>query len=302
MTYWLYQYLGNLSPGELAEDRVLAGVREAEDGGDVLRGFAIEADEDREGIRWSYHRDLGRTRLVVLDSRVGRVLEEGKRSIFDDDEHEWLWEQVTGDFDHLLLATSDPFLLTPGIHYLEAWNEAVCDGVWGKQAARVGERIRRRLDLDHWPAFKRSFDCLADLLRSVGSGERGPAPSSIVVLSGDVHHAYLTDVAFPRGSGVSSHVYQAVCSPFRNPLDDHERRAIELGLTRGATLFAKALARAAGVGAPPIRWRFSEGPFFDNQVATLTLDGRDASLALEKTIPGEAHERHLETVFSRRLT
>jgi hypothetical protein len=301
MTYWLYQYLGNMAPHELAEDRLLAELREAEDGGDILRRFAIQADEDREGIRWSYHRDLGRTRLVVMDSRIGRVLEEGKRSILDDHEHGWLWEQVSGDFDHLLLATSDPFLLTPAFHHLEAWNEAVCDGAWGPRAAWVGERIRRALDLDHWPAFKHSFDRLADLLRAVGSGERGPPPASIVVLSGDVHHAYLADVAFPRGSGVRSHVYQAVCSPFRNPLEDHERRAIKLGLNPAVTLITRALARAAGVEDPPIRWRFSEGPFFDNQVATLGLAGREASLKLEKTIPGEAHERRLEQVFSRRL-
>jgi hypothetical protein len=301
MTYWLYQYLGNLAPHELAEDRLLAAIREAEDGGEVLRRFAIEADEDREGIRWSYHRDLGRNRLVVMDSRIGRVLEEGRRSIFDDHEHGWLWEQARGDFDHLLLATSDPYLLTPAIHYLEAWNEAVCDGAWGRRAAQVGERIRRALDLDHWPAFKRSFDCLADLLRAVGSGERGSPPASIVVLSGDVHHAYLADIAFPRGSGVRSRVYQAVCSPFRNPLDKQERRAILLGLNPAMALLARALARAAGVEPPSIRWRFSEGPFFDNQVATLRLEGREAWLKLEKTTPGEAHERRLETVFRRRL-
>ena len=45
------------------------------------------------------------------------------------------------------------------------------------------------------------------------------APASIVTLSGDVHHAYLFEVAFPRGSGARSAVWQAVCSPYRNPLD-----------------------------------------------------------------------------------
>ena len=34
------------------------------------------------------------------------------------------------------MATSDPFLLSHGNHYLEAWSEAVCDGAWGKPAAR----------------------------------------------------------------------------------------------------------------------------------------------------------------------
>src|SRR3712207_8062569 len=45
--------------------------------------------------------------------------------------------------------------------------------------------------------------------------------SSIVTLSGDVHHAYLAEVAYPRGSGVRSAVWQAVCSPFRNRSEEH---------------------------------------------------------------------------------
>jgi hypothetical protein len=36
-------------------------------------------------------------------------------------------------------------------------------------------------------------------------------------------------------------------------------------------------------------------------VATLTLDGRAARIKLEKTSPGEAEERSLETSFERRL-
>ena len=37
-----------------------------------------------------------------------------------------------------LVATSLPLLLAPGLHHLEAWNEAVCDGAWGGSAARAG--------------------------------------------------------------------------------------------------------------------------------------------------------------------
>jgi hypothetical protein len=62
------------------------------------------------------------------------------------------------------------------------------------------------------------------------------------------------------------------------------------------------VARAAGVPDPEIRWRFLEGPFFDNQVASLTLDGGAADLRLEKTVPGEVEEHRLETTFKRRLT
>ncbi len=41
-------------------------------------------------------------------------------------EAEWRWvtESVSGDWEHVVLATSLPVLLPPGIHALEAWNGA----------------------------------------------------------------------------------------------------------------------------------------------------------------------------------
>jgi hypothetical protein len=44
-----------------------------------------------------------------------------------------------------------------------------------------------------------------------------------------------------------------------------------------------------------------EGPYFDNQVATLALDGRRAAMTLEKTKPGRGEERTLQTSFRRQL-
>ena len=59
--------------------------------------------------------------------------------MLDQDEWRWIEEHATGDFDHLVLATSLPFLLAPGLHHLEAWNEAVCEGAWGR-TGRAGRR------------------------------------------------------------------------------------------------------------------------------------------------------------------
>jgi hypothetical protein len=221
------------------------------------------------------------------------------------DEHEWDWlsQHARGDFDHLLLATTLPWLLTPAMHHLEAWNEAVCDGAWGGPAARAGERVRQGLDLEHWAAFDESFDRLAALTREIGAGEHGsPPPASIVALSGDVHHAYLADVAYPRGAGVRSRVWQAVCSPVRNPLDGHERHAIRAAMSRPAAVLAHALARAAGVEDPDVRWRVCDGPWFDNQIATLDVRGRTLRLEIERALPGRHRDdRRLETVLDRRL-
>ena len=289
MSYWIYQHIGNLSPDEHRDDGLLAKVQQADDGGPILREFAYRADRETEGTRWSYHRDIGNSRLVVIDSRCGRVLDEGSRSMLDEDEWTWVEEHATGDFDHLLIATSLPWLLAPAMHHLEAWNESVCGGAWGPLAAKVGEKIRQALDLEHWAAFNESFDRLAELQRAVGAGERGEPPASIVTLSGDVHHAYLSEVAFRRGSDVKSAVFQATCSPLRNPLDSNERRAIEAAMTKSAFVLARGLSRSAGVESEPVRWRsVGKSPWFDNQVATLELRGRRNDFRLEKAIAGGA--------------
>jgi hypothetical protein len=221
----------------------------------------------------------------------------------DDDEWEWICQRLTGGHDHLVIATSLPLLLGHGMHFLEAWNEAVCAGAWGGAAARAGEKLRRALDLEHWAAFGESFERLTTRLREVGAGLHGPPPASITVLSGDVHHAYLSEVAFRRDAGVRSAVWQAVCSPFRNPLDARERRVIRFGASRTGHVLGRAVARAAGVGDPDLRWRMVEGPFFDNQVATLDVHGRRARLLVERTRPGDgaAGRPGLHECFSRQL-
>ncbi len=301
-SYWLYQFIGNLSPELLRESELLARVRKADDGWEVLRAFAANDRGVRDGARWSYCRDLGRTRLLVVDSRCGRVLEEGRRSLLNEEEWKWVEQHLQGQFDHLLIGTSDPFLLAPGLHPVERWGEAICAGAWGERWARLGEKLRRALDFDHWAAFGESFERLAKLLERAGSGGFGPAPASITVLSGDVHHAYLAEVAYPRSAEVESSVWQAVCSPFRNALDERERRVIEAGDTRAGLLAGRALARLAGVSSEPIRWRLVEGPFYDNQVATLLIDGRRCELKLERTIGDpETDHRELHTSFERRL-
>jgi len=297
MSYWLYQHLGNLSPPELAENKLLPRLRRAKDGGKLLREFARKADREVEGLRWSFYRDFGRTRLIAIDCRAGRVLEEGKRLMIDDEEWDWLCGKAEGDFDHLLLAMADPYLLAPGIHDVQAWNEAVCGGAWGEPAASLGERIRESLDLDHWASFPKAFRRLTNLITEVGQGKRGRPPASIVALSGDVHNAYLAQVGFRRGTGVESNVYQAVCSPIRNPLDAKERRAQRFGTTPLASLIGRAFRVSAGVPPPDIRWRFVREPSFENQIATLELDGRSALLRVERPVERDGSEPVLEPVF-----
>jgi hypothetical protein len=300
-SYWVYQHLGNLSPRELDDNELYAKVRGNPDATEVLREWAHEIGGTAAGVRWSFCRDVGGVRAIFMDSRAARVLDRERRSIFDDETWEWIVSHAEGDFDHLLIATTVPYLLSPGFDRLEAWNERLCDGAWGGLAARASEKLRRAVDFDHWAAFQFSFRRLRRLLEEVGAGKRGRAPATIAIVSGDVHHAYVAEMGFRPEAGVESSVVQVVCSPYRNPLDRRERRVVRAGFSRPFTAFARGLARLAGAPAPGLGWRTVEGPYFDNQVATLRLDGRRASVRLDKTVAGEEDERALEKTFERRL-
>lgn len=302
MSYWIYQHLGNLSPEELQHDELFQHARRGEQGGEFsrrLREFAARADRHPDAYRWSFHRDFGDVRLLVVDSRAGRVLGPGRRDMLDPSHWQWLEQHLSGDFRHLLIGTSLPIMLGHGIHYLEAWNEAVCDGAWGRWFAKRGERIRRKVDLEHWSAFQTSFRRIVDLIRAVAAGERGRAPA--IVLSGDVHHVYLARASFPH-SPVHSAVYQAVCSPFRNPLGARNRRIMRAGWSAPIAALAKALARLAGVKPAEVRWGLChDKPWFDNQIGVLELTDAEASIRFEKSLPGDADSPRLEQVFVYRL-
>jgi hypothetical protein len=194
-----------------------------------------------------------------------------------------------------------PFLLVPAFHHIEAWNEAVCGGAWGRWATGWGEKFRRALDCEHWAAFNFSFRRLERILLEVASGRRGRPPATILGLGGDVHHAYLAEAGFRKDAGAQSAVYQAVCSPFRNPLDRHERLTVQLGTRRGVERAAHALARSARVPDPIMRWRLVQPPTFDNQFATLELDGGSALVRIERTERTDPGGHRIATSLERRL-
>jgi hypothetical protein len=282
MAYWLYQHLGNLSPPELAEERLIAEVGQDEDAGPRLRRFAHMSDRESAASRWAFHRDFGRSRLVVVDSRAARVLTGDAREMVDEAEWRWISEHLSGSYDHLIVASTLPVFMLKGIHHLEAWNEAICARAWGGLAARLGERMRRGLDLDHWPAFGRSFDTMVGLLDQLARGAAGGAPpATITLIGGDVHTAYIAEITL--GNGQRSRVHQVVCSPFRNPLDAREQRMVRAAASRAVGMVARALARMAGVRRPAADWRFVSGPTFDNSIAVLELDERAARVTVSRS-------------------
>jgi len=285
-SYWVYQHVGNLSPDERDADPVWQRiVAHAEGGGDdeldltqALDDLAERVDEDPTTYRWSYAREFAGVRLVVVDSRAARVLERDRRSLLDDDELAWLDGQMRGDVKHLFVGTSLPFLLPTGLHYLEAWNEAVGNGAWGPRSAKYGEKLRRAVDLEHWGAFQHAFHAVAKMAQEVADGRRGKAPQTVTFLSGDVHHSYVSEVDRPHWAG-SSRIIQAVCSPIRNPLPRKMRFATAVLAYAVAGPVGKLVARSAKVPDAPFRWHNIAGPWFDNSIAV--LEDRDDGLAVQ---------------------
>jgi hypothetical protein len=280
-SYWVYQHLGNLSPAAREQDDLWRVVRagassDAEvDLTERLDAFAARVDAEPTSYRWSYARDIEDVRLVVLDSRAARVLDPDNRSMLDPEELAWLDEHMRGGFRHLLVGTSLPFLLSPGLHHLEAWDEALVGGAWGRLGSRFGEWLRQTVDLEHWAAFQHGFAEVAEMALSVAHGERGPAPETVTFLSGDVHHSYISEVRHVRGrQGSRSRVLQAVCSPIRNPLPRSMRFATAV-LSYGLAGPMGALAgKSAHVPDPPFTWGLLKGPWFDNNLGVFE-DGPD---------------------------
>jgi hypothetical protein len=301
--YWVFQHIGNLAPEDLAAGDLYGKVRAADDAGELLAA-AMDTEGRQTGhSRWSFAREVGDARLIVIDSRAGRDVTPGRRALIGDAEWDWIREQATRPARHLLLASSVPFLLAPGLHHAEAFDEALADGAWGGRAgAWAGEKLRRVAVMDHWASFQRTFHRLAELLDDVAHGRCGDAPASIVLLSGDVHHCYLAEVGFRHGAGAHSPTWQAVCSAFRKELAPHERRVLALGHTGLAERVGRRLARAIGVPPLPLDWRVVERPAYGNQVATLSLDGDQARVSVEAVADGTWDAPVLTLAFARDLT
>jgi len=275
--YWVHQHLGNLGADERHADELWRLVTAYDGPGeldvsDVLDALADRADQHPETYRWSYSRDFDtQARLVVVDSRAARVLEPDRRSMLDHGELMWLDAQLRGDVDHVLIGTSLPFLLGPGLHHAESFGEAIAEGAWGRPGKWAGERFRQGADLEHWAAFERGFRDVAEIVVELATGRRGRAPRTITFLSGDVHHSYVAE-AHPRHGVAASRIVQAVCSPIRNPLPRKMRAVVGFAATRASTGIGRLLSLAAGVPLEPLRWAVTHGPWYANNLAVLELD------------------------------
>jgi hypothetical protein len=130
--------------------------------------------------------------------------------------------------------------------------------------------------------FNRSFEQLCEWLHAIVRGTDGvDPPASILLLGGDVHCSSIHEIDL--GTGPSCRVHQLVCSPFRNPLAQRERRTLRATSSRlSEQLFAR-LAKLAGVEAPSASWAPIRTVTFDNAHGELVLEGRTASATIRRS-------------------
>ncbi len=303
-SYWVYQHLGNLSPEQLAGDEVYARLLATHDDDERTRhldGAAWAADVDSTSIRFSYYRDLGATgrgvRLVSIDSRCSRQLDPDDRRMVDPPEWEWVRDAVLGTdlrYDHLVLASTLPFLLPPGLHHLEGWDEAISEGAWKRPGKWTGEKLRQALDLEHWASFRASFREVIDLLRDVVGRHRPPA--TVLLLSGDVHCNYTAHAELDGLDHPGTVLQQLTMSPFRNDIERAGKAAEVLLNRKFWTRVMHRMARMAHVDDVAMSWQVEHGPWFDNGVMAVTFEGRSARLGVD-----HAHVDSGRQVLSRTL-
>ncbi|HXV93136.1 MAG TPA: alkaline phosphatase D family protein, partial [Pseudonocardia sp.] len=253
-SYWVYQHVGNLPPDVLEADPDHRKIVEAEgDTWPLLAELADRADAEADGakgVRFSFRWDLGRSRLVMIDSRNGRILADGAHLMLGEGEFRWVEEQVEapgadGDVEHLVLGTSLPWLLPHAISDVQTINE-IAAGRPGLRG-RVAEAVRQAVDLEHWAAFRSSFDRLTRLITRAAAGTGGAPPATVSVLSGDVHHSYAARAHLPGDP--PARVHQLTCSPVHNHVGWFIRPGFRLGWSQTMHRLTSAWARRTG--APP---------------------------------------------------
>jgi hypothetical protein len=138
--------------------------------------------------------------------------------------------------------------------------------------------VRQGVDLEHWAAFRHSFVEVCDVLADLSVRPGGPR--TVAVLSGDVHYSFLARARREDGAAFA----QVTCSPLRNPLGALMRYLNVFAFWQPVAGVAKVLAARAYVAQPRVEWDVDEGPWFDNAIATVRVEGPLAEVVWQSAI------------------
>ncbi|MEZ5264815.1 MAG: hypothetical protein R2755_24190 [Acidimicrobiales bacterium] len=292
VSFWLYQHLGNLSPQRLRRGRPAragGGRRRCRRGAAGLGPTfgIVHPGARRLPVQLRPRARTGAPHHGRRPQRSGP--RTGARRMLGDEEWAFVVREASRPCRHLLLATSLPAFVPGGLHGVQQWNEAVCDGAWGRLAGRVGERLRRALDMEDWAAFDHSFRALEELLLRIGAEATDrhgpdsrpvPPPATINVLSGDIHFAYLARVGRRDGVPLTSRIHQIVSSPIRNVLPARDRRVLAFGASAAGRWIGARLQHLAGRAQSRLAWGFEHEPVFANNIGLLRFAGDTGTVQL----------------------
>ena len=246
-------------------------------------------------------RDFGAVRLIVVDSRCGRILDDRGRAMVGGDEARWI-ERATVHFGRGPPARGDLAAVAaaaggarPGV--VERGAAPAARGA--RMARRFGEKMREARGsraLGGFPGVVR----LAGR-RAGGRGGRAASgrPATICVLSGDVHHQYVAQAHWP--STVDSRVYQIVVSPVHHSVPPQPAHDLPGRLEPAAGAgdqHARPLGRRAGPAADLDQERRA---VLRERAGAARLDGRSAEFTLWHAVSDADRADRLDTVTTLRL-
>ena len=189
----------------------------------VLRAFAQAADREADGAKgtmWSYRRDFGPVRLLVIDSRCGRILADGRRSMISDAEFDWVEHQVDdGAFEHLVVGDVDalaPAARPPRHRVVERGAVRAARAAGSSPGSASGSGARSTSSTGR-RSGSRSTGSRACSHGSARGEHGGPAPATICVLSGDVHHTYISEADYEPPLAVARLPDHVLADPQHDP-------------------------------------------------------------------------------------
>ena len=142
---------------------------------------------------------------------------------------------------------------------------------------------------------------MSELVKGVATGGRGDPPSTVLVLSGDVHHGYLAERTFSGYETSQSRLPGGLLPPAQLPAGQKSNLQ-SVAWNGAAALAVRLLSRLAGVEGEDLTWRLThDESFFDNRVDTPKLDGPEATITFEGAVLNGSGEPNLKRLYRRRL-
>ena len=282
VAYWVYQGWGNIGMQPADEHALLTIMQQAaQNGQDALEGLRAcvrQVIYQERALKWHYTiptmpplfvADVRSDRPAILN---GRDPADVPPRIMSQEQMEelraWMKEHTAVT---TLLVSSVPAILPSLIGFAEYVMGARPFQRVGSPLRRFGhmlagmqQKVALRMSFDHWPVFGATWRELVTLFAT--------RTTDIVILSGDVHFSYSIKARrtlFP--SRRRPNLYQLVASPFRNELDQRDKRLIT-----GQAWMKRAIYGGLHTAILPLRQKKSakrvpHDMLFQNVVALVTF-------------------------------